>query len=134
MNTQDFESSVCRQEAGVIRSALGALDAMYEERQTEVAAEQFAADEIRAAFALRGEVPMSAIAVPSATVTRSAIVRVGSETLASAMLECLAYPEVEEALLEVLEHSSCPLVSALRDAMCERHIRLNAADIAEARA
>jgi hypothetical protein len=99
-----------------------------------MAEEENASDEIRQAFGLIGKmVAARHLAVPAATHSTVGGLKVGAETVEAAMLEVVQAGYVSGLLIEALEKSECPLVQALRKAICDKWIDLYAADIAEAR-
>jgi hypothetical protein len=104
----------------------------YSEALDEEAArlEAQARQDIRDAFAVITKMPAKLIALPYVT-SKNGQLRVASMSMDKAAVDLLGEGECQPELLAVLKDSQCPLVQALRDAMCKQWEDSNAYQIAE---
>lgn len=107
------------------------LDARDNLDSRRTSAEAGAREEIEEAFALMRKLPAKHVAVPAVDHRAG---RVSSVSLEEAVMDMVGDGQCKAELLAVLKDSLCPLVQALREAMCAEYVRQNADDIGEFRA
>jgi hypothetical protein len=108
------------------------LDARDELDSRYAAEERGAREEIAQSFALLRKLPPHLIAVPVVS-HKGGGMRATSVSMAEAIKELTSEGYAHLELLAVLQHSVCPLVQGLRDALRDEWVKQQASDLAEAR-
>jgi hypothetical protein len=109
------------------------LDMRDEFDSRYAAEEQGAREEIAQSFALLRKLPAKQIAVPAVSFRHGGM-RASSVSMDAAIRDMVGEGHGMEQLLAVLQHSDCPLVQGLRDALRDEWVKQQASDLAEARA
>lgn len=111
-----------------------ALSGYFACQDAQAQAESQLREEIAAGFAQLSKRPAALIAVPALVRACGSTFNEGTQSIAEVVADRMEGGYVAAELLQVLEHSTCPHVQQLRDALAKSWADSWAADIASHRA